>query len=531
MKQNFIEEYLSADSKIKELYQTEFQSVQQRKQAIEEASARRTSTAVCDVLEELNNTRNTPELVLQNLKAMREGEAACVLCGQQSGLFGGPLFVFYKVISAIKLAKTLSSESGRRVVPIFWVQSEDHNRHEIETINLPEDSLKLSEKKKQERISAKYKELGSGIEDTLHSFESAVKHFAHAEKILKSIKQHYTPVASFSNAFLGLMRDIFAEHGLLIFDVQSPGLSDILSTVYFKALKANQQITQALLKRSKHLKKLGFEEQVPVIENSPLFFFHQENERGPRYRLEQAAEGKWRLRNSKQEVISEEDLLSIIELAPKRISSSALLRPVIQDTLFPTAALVAGNAEIKYLAQTNVLYQIFDLKAPMIVPRAHFQLLEPKTKAWLKDLQLSTQDLLQSEEEQSQKLAQQSSLKPTEELLRETKEHFTAAFSGLRKAAKQTDKTLLASIDKFATKTLGQLEGFATRYTKAVAERDSVRYQRLQRLHHMLFPMKKEQERYFSFAYYLAKYGPEFERVVMEEVEPLSGSMKTIQLS
>ena len=48
---------------------------------------------------------------------------------------------------------------------------------------------------------------------------------------------------------------------------------------------------------------------------------------------------------------------SILESAPERLSPNALLRPVLQDTILPTAAYVGGPAEIAYFAQSAALYE------------------------------------------------------------------------------------------------------------------------------------------------------------------------------
>ena len=54
-----------------------------------------------------------------------------VVTGQQAGFAGGPLHNVYKAVSAIKLAQHLSQTTGKAVVPVFWIASEDTNVEQI----------------------------------------------------------------------------------------------------------------------------------------------------------------------------------------------------------------------------------------------------------------------------------------------------------------------------------------------------------------------------------------------------------------
>ena len=61
---------------------------------------------------------------------------------------------------------------------------------------------------------------------------------------------------------------------------------------------------------------------------------------------------------------------------PERFSPNVLLRPVVQDTLFPTVCYVAGPNELAYLAQLKPIYERFGVPEPLMVPRATATLLD-----------------------------------------------------------------------------------------------------------------------------------------------------------
>ena len=57
------------------------------------------------------------------------------------------------------------------------------------------------------------------------------------------------------------------------------------------------------------------------------------------------------------------------------------LRPVMQDTLFPTLAYIGGPAEIAYFAQLGPAYAAYGVPMPPVLPRAHLTLLEARIAA------------------------------------------------------------------------------------------------------------------------------------------------------
>jgi len=70
-------------------------------------------------------------------------------------------------------------------------------------------------------------------------------------------------------------------------------------------------------------------------------------------------------------------LLGILDAEPERISPSALLRPVFQDFLLSTSAIVGGPAEIAYFAQSAVLYERILNRVTPALPRFSATLIEP----------------------------------------------------------------------------------------------------------------------------------------------------------
>src|SRR5512134_1961002 len=66
--------------------------------------------------------------------------AAAVITGQQAGLFGGPLFVLWKALETVVVARRLEAERSQPVVPVFWVASDDHDFAEVRATTIVDGS-------------------------------------------------------------------------------------------------------------------------------------------------------------------------------------------------------------------------------------------------------------------------------------------------------------------------------------------------------------------------------------------------------
>ena len=78
-----------------------------------------------------------------NAEALKDPKTLAVVTGQQSVLFGGPLYVLYKALAAMELARTMSESLKTKVVPVFWVASDDHDFAEIRATTMMDGNTEL----------------------------------------------------------------------------------------------------------------------------------------------------------------------------------------------------------------------------------------------------------------------------------------------------------------------------------------------------------------------------------------------------
>src|SRR5207253_2909884 len=96
------------------------------------------------------------------------------------------------------------------------------------------------------------------------------------------------------------------------------------------------------------------------------------------------------------------------ELAERaeQLSPNALLRPVMQDYILPTAAYVGGPAELAYLAQSQVLYHELLGRMPAPHARSAFTLFDRRSAKSMERYRLGIPDLLHGEDHARELIAQ-----------------------------------------------------------------------------------------------------------------------------
>ena len=76
------------------------------------------------------------EAAVENARLLADPATPVITVGQQPGLLTGPLYTTYKALTAVALARRLTGELGRPVVPVFWAATDDDDRREVDHVEL-----------------------------------------------------------------------------------------------------------------------------------------------------------------------------------------------------------------------------------------------------------------------------------------------------------------------------------------------------------------------------------------------------------
>jgi uncharacterized protein YllA (UPF0747 family) len=88
---------------------------------------------IVSVLQAQQDQRGASPAARAAAARLADPASVAVVTGQQAGVFGGPLYTLLKALTAIQLARRTERDLGVPVVPIFWVEAEDHDWEEIKS--------------------------------------------------------------------------------------------------------------------------------------------------------------------------------------------------------------------------------------------------------------------------------------------------------------------------------------------------------------------------------------------------------------
>jgi len=537
MSESFFRSFLAGGRDSQAFLPAHFRDRQARIVHARRAAGRSLAPGLLEVIRNQNQALSSSAERARNLEAIGRQGTAVVVTGQQLGLFLGPLYTVYKAATAISAARQLEAESGIRCVPIFWLQTEDHDFPEIDHCHIlrsdgTRQTLRLTDRlgSAGQRVSVEHRMLGEECQALTDSLEECLENLPFAAEVLRQAREHYRRGHSLVRAFAGMLSAFFADDGLLIFDPREAAVSQLAAPIYRRALSDCEGASRALLQRMAALQGAGFETQVHVRSGCPLFFFHRLGPEGERYRLE-GKDGAWTLIGG-EESISSDALIRVLEAEPLRFSSSALLRPIVQDSLLPTAAYVAGPAEVSYFAQLPPLYGLFDVPMPLVLPRARFRCLEPKTLSLLGKLNLRPEELEEPEDALRGKLAAGSGADyPSADAVKDDlMNELSGRLERLQGIAQAVDPALLKAVERTRATMARAAERLSARYGRALLEKDRVLVDRLGRVRNLLFPGGVPQERWDSLPYFAAKYGPAFKERLKASLQPFAAELRDIQL-
>ncbi len=427
---------------------------------------------------------------------LRQPDAVVVATGQQVGYLGGPAYTIYKALTAIQVANQLEAE-GIPAVPVFWLASEDHDLAEVDHAWLF-DAHRQPIRHQAERVEAGNSPVGNRLAPKLdpEALRSAFTHLPFGEDIALLAADAYDGNRSYTQAFRSLVERVLGSRQILFLDPLDPAIREASAPLLAEAVRHFAQLAPEVHARTERIHAAGYHAQVHLEADSSFFFLLENGERLP-------------LKARNGGFLMGKRSISTAELASKaaQISPNALLRPVLQDYLLPTACLVGGPAEIAYLSQSGPLYEALLGRQPVFLPRSGFTLFDEHAARRASGYRLRMADFFVPESAFMERLAH-TRIPP--ELLNQM-ERLSAQASHLldemRRDLLGFDPTLAKATERSQKRVVYQFQKMERKTAREIARREDRVREDATYLRGLIFPEKHLQERLYSMLPFLAVHG------------------------
>lgn len=295
----------------------------------------------------------------ENLDRLKQINTFVVVTGQQIHLGLGPMYVIYKIASAIVLCNDLNHRfSDKHFVPLFWMATEDHDVAEINHVDLFGDRFTCDIDWKTGVGGIPTQDLG-GLWDWMR--QKFQRDPAALERIENLARLYQSENQTLSTATAQWVSELFADFGLLVLDPNVAALKRRAIKI-FEADLFDTSIFDAFAEQSAELKSHKITAPAHYREcNSFWIDAHR------RERIAKDVDGFVLVDSG--EKLDNNAMRDILANQPERISPNVLLRPLYQQAILPSVAYVAGPTEYIYWLQTTKAFAQLGLVAPALIHR------------------------------------------------------------------------------------------------------------------------------------------------------------------
>jgi bacillithiol biosynthesis cysteine-adding enzyme BshC len=467
--------------------------------------APRDRAALVQLLDHQLTRRGAPPEARQAAADLADPDVVAVVTGQQAGLFGGPLYTLLKAVTAIQLARRLERE-GVRTVPVFWVDEEDHDWDEIRSAEILDADLTprrvtLPDVPGARGHMVSRLTLDGGTDAAIADLETLLPSSDFTGELIAQLRQHYRSGVGVSTAFASWIDALLGRHGLIVFQAADASAKRLVSDVFIRELEQPGRTAALARAAGADMVRLGHEPQVEPSEDSVAVFLVDDD-------------GRHSIKVRGAELISRDTsysrqaLIDQARSSPERFSPNVLLRPLVQDRLFPTVCYVAGPSELAYQAQIKQVYAEFGIAAPLLYSRATATLLDSGGVRFLERHRLPLEALHAQDDTNLNRLLE-SQLPPTiERALEEAGADIVRRTSALKQDVAALDPTLAGAVDSTADHMQHALKTLHHKISQAAKRKDEPLRRQFDRTRHLAFPGGHPQERSLNVLFALNRYGP-----------------------
>jgi bacillithiol synthase len=482
-----------------------------------QAHARRRQD-VADLVAAQQARRQAPPPAVAAAARLADPRTVAIVTGQQAGLFGGPLFTLLKAITALKLAEQVARDHDVPAVAVFWIDAEDHDWDEVRACTVYDEHLAarkvaLPAQSGADPAPVAAIALDAAVSSVLDELGAVLPATEFRAGLLADLRRIYRPGIGMADAFGRWLEHVLGHRGLIVYDSSDPASKPLASGVFARELSTPGQTARLAALAGSDLTARGYHAQVQMQDDS-LALFHLDQGHGGRRAVRQR-DGHFVVGD---QAYATSAFLQQARDEPASFSPNVLLRPIVQDTLFPTVCYVAGPNELAYLGQLRGVYEHFGLPMPLMYPRATATLLDSAAARFLTKYQLPLEALQPQDEAALNQLLQAQIPPQVEQSFAEAARAIEGGMSRVVQEVPALDPTLEGAAKSTLGRMQHDLQTLHGKMIHAAKRRDETLRRQFIHARALAFPGGHAQERSIGFVAFLNQYGPALVERLNEEL-------------
>lgn len=440
-----------------------------------------------------------------------------VTTAHQPVLFTGPLYVIYKIISAVKMARNLQSAyPDYNFVPVFISGGEDHDFDEMNHMSLFGKEIIWNNDESGSVARMSTTTLGPALEQLKEILGTSPS----AQHIYDLFHKTHTAHEVYGTAFCDLINGIFSEIGIVVLNMDHPALKRKMIPIFRDELIDQHSVT-LVRETQTEIEKAGFKPQAYAREIN-LFLL----DKGRRDRIE-LSDGRYTIVDSDISY-SQEEILDLLEQSPERFSPNVVMRPLYQETILPNLAYIGGGGELAYWIERKSQFAHFELNFPMLIRRDSCLWVEGSVTKRINKLGLELSDFFKEETALIKEYV--TTAAENEFKLGKEKGQLMQIFKGIEEKAKAIDPTLRSAIAAEAKNQLKSLEKIEDRMRRTEKQKHDIAIGQIKTVLDKLFPQGSMQERKINFLNFYFRDPENYLSNLLEAFDPLDTRLKIIEI-
>ena len=449
--------------------------------------------------------RHTPREARDSAARLLDPKSIAIVTGQQAGVFGGPLYTLLKAVTAIQLARQVERDHQVPVVPVFWVDAEDHDWDEVKSARVLDGQfavadIELAAPTGAGSLPVAQLTLGPDVTEAIARLATQLAPTEFTRELVEQLTARYRPGLSIGAAFAGWIEDLLGRQGLVVFEADDASLKPLVADLFVHELERPCQTAQLARDTGALMASLGHTPQVePAEESVALFYLNAAGRHSIRRKGEEYTTG--------DQVRPAKAVRDEAAAHPERFSPNVLLRPLVQDRLFPTACYVAGPSELAYQAQLGAIYREFGVEAPMLYSRVSATILDSAGARFLDRSKLPLEALHAQDESALNRLLESLLPPGIDRTIEETDELLVERIQLLKNTVTGVDPTLGGAVDTTLDRMRDTLKSLQSKIIQAAKRKDDTLRRQFTRTRALAFPDGVPQERALNMVFFLNRYG------------------------